>query len=206
MPRSTSSFGDAAQKKSGVVARQTFVQLLLEHLDAGDNRLAASRGSPRSRASSPTFTLPRSIRPVTTVPRPEIEKMSSIGIRNGRSIARSGMRHILVHRFHQLVDLDFSHCASPFNAPSAEPRMTGRVVARVVVLRQQLANFHLHQVDQLLDLQPHRTCSETRTMYGTPTWRASSTCSLVCGIGPSVAATTRIAPSICAAPVIMFLM
>ncbi len=43
-------------------------------------------------------------------------------------------------------------------------------------------------------------------MQGTPTWRASSTCSLVCGIGPSVAATTRIAPSICAAPVIMFLM
>ena len=42
------------------------------------------------------------------------------------------------------------------------------------------------------------------TMYGTPTWRASSTCSRVCGIGPSVAATTRIAPSICAAPVIMF--
>ena len=44
------------------------------------------------------------------------------------------------------------------------------------------------------------------TMYGTPTCRASSTCSRVCGIGPSVAATTRIAPSICAAPVIMFLM
>ena len=43
-------------------------------------------------------------------------------------------------------------------------------------------------------------------MYGTPTWRASSTCSRVCGIGPSVAATTRMAPSICAAPVIMFLM
>ena len=30
-------------------------------------------------------------------------------------------------------------------------------------------------------------------------------CSFVCGIAPSVAATTRIAPSICAAPVIMFL-
>src|SRR3954451_1855788 len=33
-------FRDAAQKKSGVVARQTFVQLLLEHLDAGDDGLA----------------------------------------------------------------------------------------------------------------------------------------------------------------------
>ncbi len=44
------------------------------------------------------------------------------------------------------------------------------------------------------------------TMYGTPTWRMSRMCSRVCGIGPSVAETTRIAPSICAAPVIMFLM
>jgi len=43
------------------------------------------------------------------------------------------------------------------------------------------------------------------TMYGTSTWRASRMCSHVCGIGPSAADTTRIAPSICAAPVIMFL-
>ena len=43
------------------------------------------------------------------------------------------------------------------------------------------------------------------TRYGTPTWRASRMCSRVWGIGPSVAATTRIAPSIWAAPVTMFL-
>ena len=40
--------------------------------------------------SSPTFTMPRSMRPVTTVPRPVIENTSSIGIRNGLSIARFG--------------------------------------------------------------------------------------------------------------------
>ena len=44
------------------------------------------------------------------------------------------------------------------------------------------------------------------TMDGTPTCRASRMCSRVCGMGPSVAATTTMAPSICAAPVIMFLM
>ena len=44
------------------------------------------------------------------------------------------------------------------------------------------------------------------TMLGTSTWRASRMCSRVCGIGPSGALTTRIAPSIWAAPVIMFLM
>ena len=46
--------------------------------------------NPTISISSPTFTLPRSIRPVTTVPRPEIENTSSIGIRNGLSISRSG--------------------------------------------------------------------------------------------------------------------
>jgi hypothetical protein len=40
--------------------------------------------------SSPTFTMPRSTRPVTTVPRPEMENTSSTGIRNGPSIARLG--------------------------------------------------------------------------------------------------------------------
>jgi len=34
--------------------------------------------------------MPRSTRPVTTVPRPEIVNTSSIGIRNGRSFGRSG--------------------------------------------------------------------------------------------------------------------
>jgi hypothetical protein len=43
------------------------------------------------------------------------------------------------------------------------------------------------------------------TSAGTPTWLASRMCSRVCGMGPSEAAHTRMAPSICAAPVIMFL-
>ncbi len=48
------------------------------------------------------------------------------------------------------------------------------------------------------------TLLRNTTSAGTPTWRASRMCSRVCGIGPSAADTTRIAPSICAAPVIMF--
>ena len=43
-------------------------------------------------------------------------------------------------------------------------------------------------------------------MAGTLTCLARRTCSFVCGIGPLGASTTRMAPSICAAPVIMFLM
>ena len=47
--------------------------------------------TPMISTSSPTLTMPRSMRPVTTVPRPLIPKTSSTGIRNGLSIARSGV-------------------------------------------------------------------------------------------------------------------
>ena len=40
--------------------------------------------------SSPTLMMPRSMRPVATVPRPLIENTSSIAIRNGLSMSRTG--------------------------------------------------------------------------------------------------------------------
>ena len=46
--------------------------------------------TPTISTSSPVCTFPCSTRPVTTVPRPEIENTSSIGIRNGLSSARFG--------------------------------------------------------------------------------------------------------------------
>ena len=45
---------------------------------------------PTISTSSPTLTMPRSTRPVTTVPRPVMVKTSSMGIRNGLSMSRSG--------------------------------------------------------------------------------------------------------------------
>ena len=39
---------------------------------------------------SPTLMMPRSTRPVATVPRPVMVKTSSTGIRNGLSTSRSG--------------------------------------------------------------------------------------------------------------------
>ena len=41
-------------------------------------------------SSSPTLTFPCSMRPVTTVPRPAIEKTSSMGIKKGLSKSRVG--------------------------------------------------------------------------------------------------------------------
>ena len=74
--------------------------------------------------------------------------MSSIGIRKGRSIGALRLRNVLVHRIHQLVDLGFP---LGFAVQRAQSRAANHrnVVARELVLRQQLANFHLDQVGQL---------------------------------------------------------
>ena len=131
--------------------------------------------------------------------------MSSIGIRNGLSMFARRLRNVLVDRLHQLVNLLFP-LGFAVQCPQRRQLDHRHIVARELVRLQQLANFELHQVEQLGIIHRIALVQRNTTMYGTPTWRASSTCSRVCGIGPSVAATTRIAPSICAAPVIMFLM
>ena len=74
----------AAQQDTYVVTRLPFVKQFPEHLDTGTSRLSRYP-IPTISISSPTLTTPRSIRPVTTVPRPEIENTSSIGIRKAPS-------------------------------------------------------------------------------------------------------------------------
>ena len=61
------------------------------------------------------------------------------------------LRHVLVHRIHQLVDLGLplGFAVQRAQGRAADDRS---VVAGVVVLRQQLADFHLHQLDQLFVL------------------------------------------------------
>ena len=81
---------DAAEQAADVVARLALVEQLAEHLDARDDRLLACRVKPMISTSSPTLMMPRSMRPVTTVPRPLIENTSSIAIRNGLSMSRTG--------------------------------------------------------------------------------------------------------------------
>ena len=46
---------------------------------------------PTISTASPTFTVPRSQRPVATVPRPVIENTSSTAIKNGLSVSRAGI-------------------------------------------------------------------------------------------------------------------
>jgi hypothetical protein len=72
-------------------------------------------------------------------------------------------------------------------------------------LSNKLPKLQLHQLDQLLVV--HHVALVQKHHDPRYTHLAGQQNVLTrLGIGPSSAATTRIAPSICAAPVIMFLM
>ena len=100
--------------------------------------------------SSPTLTMPRSMRPVTTVPRPEIDNTSSTGIRNGLSMAAPapGCRCPAPRPACMIDGTPISRLVA-FQRLSAEPVHDRGVVAGELVLLQQLAHFHLDQLQQL---------------------------------------------------------
>ena len=96
-----------------------------------------------------TLTTPRSIRPVTTVPRPVIEKTSSIGIRNGLSMSRTGSGMLS-----STASMSSSDLLAPLRV--ALERLERRdaddrdVVARELVLGEQLADLELDELEDLL--------------------------------------------------------
>ena len=105
---------------------------------------------PTISTSSPTLTMPVSTRPVTTVPRPEIENTSSIGIRNGLSSGRSGCGIQLVDGCHQLEDrflADFRVLV--LERGKRRTRDDRNIVAVEVALGKLLADFQLDQLEQL---------------------------------------------------------
>ena len=138
--------------------------------------------------SSPTLTTPRSTRPVTTVPRPEIENTSSTGIRNGavdRALGRAGCS-CRARRPASGSTPSPSSPLSPSSASLAEPWMIGV---------SSPGNSYLSSSSRTsISTSSSSSASSTMShlfrytmMYGTPTWRASRMCSRVCGIGPSAA-------------------
>ncbi len=159
--------------------------------------------------SSPTLTIPRSIRPVTTVPRPLMPNTSSIGIRNGFSVSRIGVgMYSSTTRINSQMH-SYSGAVGSFevdsNAFRALPRTIGMSSpGNFCAVNSSRSSNSTSSSNSSSSIRS--TLFRNTTIAGTSTCRANSTCSRVCGIGPSGAATTRIAPSICAAPVIMFLM
>ena len=92
---------------------------------------------------------------------------------------------------------------SPSSALARRTHMIGVSSPGNSYLRQQLADFHLHQLQQLGVVHHVRLVQEHHDVRHAHLARQQDVLA-VCGIGPSAAEHTRIAPSICAAPVIMF--
>src|SRR5450759_4711939 len=98
--------------------------------------------------SSPTLMTPRSTRPVTTVPRPEIEKTSSDRHQEGAVDGALGQRDVGVQRLGELDDGAFAHFALvAFHGQFCRAVDDGGLVPREFVFVQQFAYFHLDEFE-----------------------------------------------------------
>ena len=134
--------------------------------------------------------------------------MSSIGIKNGWSTSLTGCGMCLsTASINSTILLFHSKFGSPSDSIdfNAEPRTIGILSPgnSFFVKSSRTSNSTKSNIS---GSSTKSTLFMNTTIAGTFTCRANKMCSRVCGIGPSSAATTKIAPSICAAPVIMFLM
>src|SRR6266571_554702 len=140
-------FRNTAQQQPSIVSRHAFIQLLLEHFDARDHRLAgfaeadnlyffshfhfaALDSSRHHRASA---------RDRENIFNRHQERLFNLPL---------GDRHRLIHRRHQRVNLLFP---LGFPVQRAQRRQTdhGNIVAWKLIALQQLAYFQFHQIEQL---------------------------------------------------------
>src|SRR5580704_10064175 len=138
---------NAAQQQPGVVSRQAFVQLLLEHFDARYDRFArvaeahnlhflahlhltALDSSRHHRASS---------RDRKNIFDRHQERLLQLTLRLG---------HTLVHRLHQRVNLLLPLLFAIQRAQRRKPYYR-HIIARELIALQQLAHFELNQIQQL---------------------------------------------------------
>ena len=190
-----------------VVAGAALVEELLEHLDAGHDDLAG--GLDPDELDLVADLDDAALDAAGRHGPPALDPEDILDRHEERLVDRPlGGRDVRVDRVHQLLDAGVGRIG---RVVLGLERLEGRaaderdVVARELVLGQELADLELDEVEQFGSSTASTLLRKT-TMYGTSTWLASRMCSRVWGIGPSVAATTRMAPSIWAAPVIMFLM
>jgi len=152
--------------------------------------------------------MPRSMRPVTTVPRPEIENTSSTGIKKRLGPSDVPVWDVGVDRVQSSLRIESCPCSGDLfsSAMSAEPLMIGmsspgirsEKATRALQARRVRASSGSSTMSTLLRVDDER---------GTPTWRARRMCSRGLrhwAVGGDENDQDRAAP-ICAAPVIMFL-
>ena len=127
------------------------------------------------------------------------------GIRNASITARSGTGMYL-----SISSTSFTTAGTPISLFVALERLQRRALHdRVlspgeVVLRQQLADFHLDELRVSSGRRPCPPCSGTPRCRARPPAAPAGCARASAASGRRRPSTTRIAPSICAAPVIMF--
>ena len=129
--------------------------------------LITSSFKPTISTSSPTLTVPRSIRPEATVPRPVIVNTSSTGIKNGLSVGRSG-----VGIYSSTISINsrifFLASSSPSNAFKAEPRTTGMSSpGKSYSLKRSRTSISTRSSNSSSSTKSH--LFKNTTMYSTPT-------------------------------------
>ena len=178
------SFTPCRAEEADVVAGLAASSSSLRNISTPVTRLRRVAAGPTRSILSFITTLPRSTRPVTTVPRPVIVNTSSTGIRNGLSFRRVPAPGC-TRRTPSISAHDrLSVFRVAFRGPSvAEPRMIGGCSPGELILVQQVADFLFDQVQEFRVVDHVDLVQEDDDRNADLV--ASRMCSRVCGIGPS---------------------
>src|ERR1035437_3491364 len=142
---------DAAQQTTDVVTGATFVERLLEHLDAGDDNLAGVADTDDldfiANLDDAALDTPGS-NGATALDAEDIFDRHEEGLVDGAL----GSRDVGVDRIHEFLDADVSRIVDLVGGLEGLERRTTDdrdVVAGEVVLGQKLADLELHELEQL---------------------------------------------------------
>ena len=182
MPLSRSSFSTPLNNKPTLSPACPSSNVLRNISTPVTTVLLISGFNPTISTSSPTFIFPRSILPVPTVPRPEIEKTSSTAIEKGLSISLfgSGINSSIVF-INSVIGLHFGQSSFPqpqFIASNALPLIIGVLSpGNLYLVKRSLTSNSTKSKSSLSSTIS--TLFKKTTTAGTFTCRAKSICSLV---------------------------
>jgi len=151
---------------------------------------------PMMSTDSPELTIPSSsILPVATVPRPVIE--NNISTLASRIFYQPALFKEIWISYQTASINSHLQCLPTFlrrsNARVLNLRLQDSYHIQIMRKRKKLSDLSSPQGSKKLKDRPNHIyfCFINTTNWGTPTWRSQKDVSHVCGIGPSVAATTR---------------
>jgi len=202
MPRSTSSFAMPRRSKPALSpaspSSSCFLNISTRHVPLPSCACRGSRQFPLPRPPSPCRAR---LRPVTTGAAP-LNRKNIFNRHQERLIqlAPPGRECIFVDRLHQRNQSDFSALLFAISARPERRNPHHRNVVSLALGSLPTVRGPSSSTNPAIRASAASTLFNATTRYGTPTCRASSTCSRVCGIGPSVGRHHQNAAIICARP------